>query len=93
MNIRRQRLLKESLRRSLLTENVVCSTADIPCECVNSLPSQQSNCTGTRTNYCNGGYTDDCMCCGGDSRVDDGDGGTGWKPGMGGEDAPLDMRR
>ena len=57
-------IIKESIKKIQLNENIVCSTQTIECPCVNSLPSQQGNCAGSRTNYCNGGYTDDCTCCG-----------------------------
>tara|TARA_B100000579_G_C22741254_1_gene809234 strand:+ start:832 stop:1086 length:255 start_codon:yes stop_codon:yes gene_type:complete len=62
-----RRLVRENL--NLLTENVVCSTKTILCPCEHSLPSQQGTCEGTRTIYCSGAYTDDCMCCGGEMQT------------------------
>ena len=69
-------IVKNALKELQLNENIVCSTQNIDCQCVNSLPSQgNTSCTGIRTNYCNGGYEDNCKCCGGDSRVDTPGGG------------------
>ena len=63
--------IKQSLREelNLLTENIVCNTKTITCPCEHSLPSQQGTCQGTRTIYCSGAYTDDCMCCGGEMQT------------------------
>ena len=65
MNLKNiKNIIKESIEKLQLNENIVCSTEEFPCECIGGLPSQGSTtCTGTRTNYCNGGHTTDCMCC------------------------------
>ena len=70
-----KRLIKESIKELRLNENLVCSTEIVTCECTGGLPSQGNNtCSGTKTNYCNGGHSTDCMCCGGDSVIGTGGG-------------------
>ena len=57
-------IIKEEIRKMKLNENLVCSTETVSCQCTGGLPSQGSTtCSGTKTNYCNGGHSTDCMCC------------------------------
>ena len=57
-------IIKEELRKIQLNENIVCSTENVVCDCSWTVDgvTHTSTCTGTRSNYCNGGYSDDCGC-------------------------------
>ena len=65
MNLKEVRnIIKESIKKLQLNENVVCATEAVVCECTGGLPSQGSTtCTGSKITYCNGGIMTDCMCC------------------------------